>query len=50
MGVMHLKFGYTQPLLLQSIMPLKSLYDNPEVQVRCKFTSFGGREAELNQV
>lgn len=33
MGVMHLKFGYTQPLLIQSIMPLKSLYDNPIVKI-----------------
>lgn len=33
MGVMHLKFGYTQPLLIQSIMPLKSLFDNPIVKI-----------------
>ena len=30
----HLYFKYTQPLLLQSIMPLKGLYDNPEIKVR----------------
>jgi hypothetical protein len=34
MGVMHLKFGYTQPLLIQSIMPLKSLLmDDQIVQI-----------------
>ena len=34
MAVMHLKFGYTQPLLIQSIMPLKGLlFDDKIVQI-----------------
>lgn len=34
MAVMHLKFGYTQPLLIQSIMPLKGLImDDPLVNI-----------------
>jgi len=33
MAVMHLKFGYTQPLLIQSVMPLKSLYENPIIRI-----------------
>lgn len=34
MAVMHLKFGYTQPLLIQSIMPLKGLLmDEPIIQI-----------------
>ncbi|CAD6576016.1 MAG: hypothetical protein CYPHOPRED_005853 [Cyphobasidiales sp. Tagirdzhanova-0007] len=33
MAVMHLRFKYTQPLLLQSIMPLKGLYDNPIIKI-----------------
>lgn len=34
MAVMHLKFGYTQPLLIQSIMPLKALlFDDKIVQL-----------------
>lgn len=43
MGFMHLKLGYTQPLLLQSIMPLKSLYDNPILKVcaECILTTLG---------
>ena len=31
MAVMHLKFGYTQPLLIQSIMPLKALLMDDEI-------------------
>ncbi|KAL7010386.1 phosphate transporter (Pho88) [Cystobasidiomycetes sp. EMM_F5] len=37
MGFMHLKMGYTQPLLIQSILPMKSLYDNPIIQVITAF-------------
>ena len=33
MAVMHLKFGYTQPLLIQSILPLKNIFDNPIIQL-----------------
>jgi Phosphate transport (Pho88) len=28
MGVMHLYFGYTQPLLVQSIMPIKNVVES----------------------
>jgi hypothetical protein len=33
MGVMHLYFGYTQPLLVQSIMPIKSVIESKVAQV-----------------
>lgn len=33
MGVMHLYFKYTNPLLIQSIIPLKSAFENNEVKI-----------------
>ncbi|CAG8492074.1 3592_t:CDS:2 [Acaulospora colombiana] len=33
MLVLHLYFGFTQPLFIQSILPLKSLYQHPVVQI-----------------
>ena len=33
MGVMHLYFGYTQPLLVQSIMPIKNVLESKVVKV-----------------
>jgi hypothetical protein len=33
MGVMHLYMGYTQPLLVQSIMPLKTAIESKVAQV-----------------
>lgn len=33
MAVMHLYMGYTQPLVMQSIMPLKNAIENKEVQL-----------------
>jgi len=33
MGVMHLYFGYTQPLLVQSIMPIKSALEGKVAKV-----------------
>jgi hypothetical protein len=33
MGVMHLYMGYTQPLLVQSIMPLKTALESKVAQV-----------------
>lgn len=33
MGVMHLGFHFTQPLLVQSVMPIKSTFDSKVVQV-----------------
>ncbi|KAJ1642039.1 phosphate transporter (Pho88) [Coemansia erecta] len=32
-GFMHFKFGYVQPLILQSIMPLMNLYKNQLFQI-----------------
>jgi hypothetical protein len=33
MGVMHLYFGYTQPLLVQSIMPIKNLFESKVAKI-----------------
>ena len=33
MGVMHLYFGYTQPLLVQSIMPIKAVLESKVVKI-----------------
>jgi hypothetical protein len=33
MGVMHLYFKYTNPLLIQSIIPLKSLFESNLVKI-----------------
>ncbi|KAH8820687.1 inorganic phosphate transporter-like protein pho88 [Xylogone sp. PMI_703] len=33
MGVMHLYFKYTNPLLIQSIIPLKSAFESNEVKI-----------------
>jgi Phosphate transport (Pho88) len=33
MGVMHLYFGYTQPLLVQSIMPVKNVFESKVAKV-----------------
>jgi hypothetical protein len=33
MGVMHLYFGYTQPLLVQSIMPIKNAIEGKVAKV-----------------
>lgn len=33
MAVMHFKFGYTNPLFMQSIMPLKSAFENNLVKI-----------------
>ena len=33
MGVMHIYFKFTQPLFIQSLMGLKSLYDAKIVQI-----------------
>ncbi|KAI9595445.1 inorganic phosphate transporter Pho88 [Syncephalis fuscata] len=33
LGFIHYKWGYVQPLLLQSILPVKSLFDSPAIQV-----------------
>ena len=33
MGVMHVYFKYTNPLLIQSIIPLKSAFENNEVKI-----------------
>ena len=33
MGVMHLYFGYTQPLLVQSIMPIKNLLESKVAKI-----------------
>jgi len=33
MGVMHLYFKYTNPLLIQSIIPLKSAFEGNEVKI-----------------
>ncbi|KAI8049501.1 putative inorganic phosphate transporter, partial [Syncephalis plumigaleata] len=33
LGFIHYKWGYVQPLLLQSILPIKSLFDAPAIQV-----------------
>ncbi len=33
MGVMHLYFRYTNPLLIQSIIPLKSAFENNLVKI-----------------
>src|SRR5271170_5796497 len=33
MGVMHLYFGYTQPLLVQSIMPIKTVVESKVAKV-----------------
>jgi Phosphate transport (Pho88) len=33
MGVMHLYFGYTQPLLVQSIMPIKTAFESKVVKI-----------------
>jgi hypothetical protein len=33
MGVMHLYFGYTQPLLVQSIMPIKNALEGKVAKV-----------------
>lgn len=41
MGFMHLYLKYTQPLIMQSIMPLKSALDNKVVQIHLL-----GRKAE----
>lgn len=35
-GFMHLYMGYTQPLFIQSLMPLKSLFDNTEVKIHLR--------------
>jgi len=36
MGVMHLYFGYTQPLLVQSIMPIKNVIESKVAQVHLR--------------
>lgn len=33
---MHLYMGYNQPLFIQSIMPIKSLFDNNEVKIHIR--------------
>lgn len=33
MGVMHLYFGYTQPLLVQSIMPIKNVLESKVAKI-----------------
>jgi hypothetical protein len=33
MGVMHLYFGYTQPLLVQSIMPIKNILESKVAKI-----------------
>jgi len=33
MGVMHLYFGYTQPLLVQSIMPIKNVIESKVAKI-----------------
>jgi Phosphate transport (Pho88) len=33
MGVMHLYLGYTQPLLVQSIMPIKSTLESKVIKI-----------------
>jgi len=33
MGVMHLYFGYTQPLLVQSIMPIKNVFESKVAKI-----------------
>jgi hypothetical protein len=33
MGLMHLYFGYTQPLLVQSIMPIKNLFESKVARI-----------------
>jgi hypothetical protein len=33
MGVMHLYFGYTQPLIVQSIMPIKNVIESKVAKV-----------------
>lgn len=33
MAVMHIYLGYTQPLVMQSILPLKNAFENKEVQI-----------------
>ncbi|KXN67192.1 inorganic phosphate transporter, partial [Conidiobolus coronatus NRRL 28638] len=33
LGFLHLKMGYVQPLFLQSILPLKNLFDNKLVKI-----------------
>jgi hypothetical protein len=33
MGVMHFYFKYTNPLLIQSLLPLKSAFENNEIKI-----------------
>jgi len=33
MGVMHLYFGYTQPLLVQSVMPIKNILESKVAKI-----------------
>lgn len=33
MGVMHLQFGYAQPLIVQSIMPIKNVFESKVAKV-----------------
>jgi len=33
MGVMHLYFGYTQPLIAQSIMPIKNIFESKVARI-----------------